>query len=205
MRGRGTRRRVRARTRDLERALSSEDKAAAWQTAVDLLPRGDRTRHASWVRPLLAIARHSPSAQARELAVYALSFLIDDRAWWTLLDIACDRQSPAVVRGQALEGLAYLFSMPLGLRRRRNRKTVSALMALLGDAEAPVRFWAIFALGQGRVRAALPRLETIAASDDDGVVPDLWSVREEASDAATYLKTGEWPDREQRFSTQPRS
>ena len=188
MRGRGTRRRVRARTRELGRVLAVE-KGPETKVSLTIIGRHDL------LRPLLAIVRHSPSRLARQQAAYAIAFLIDRRAWLPQLNIARDRTQTSIVRGLALEGLAYLMDVPPRLRRRGFRKTVSALMEFLEDEDPNVRFWAIFALGQGRVLEALPRLEALAASDD-AVPPGLWRVGDEASDAIAYLKTGVWPDRE---------
>ena len=151
------------------------------------------------IRPLIQIMLDpSRSVGQRQSAAYALSFtwsgLADARymtsigeAFVTILQKK--HESPGL-RGQVAEGLAYLHGpctgAPRDRRRRSYRESGQILITALGDSAAEVRFWAVFALGSMRYRAALPILRKLAKTDN-GRFGDWGPVCEEAADAVARI------------------
>lgn len=152
------------------------------------------------IRPLtLLVLDSSRSARQRQAAAYALSFtwsgLADARymsaigaAFVTILQ---NQEETPGLRGQAAEGLAYLFGPCAGARHDRHgrayRRAGQILVAALGDPAAEVRFWAAFALGAMRYRAALPVLRKLARTDKE-MFSNWWTVGKEATDAVDLIK-----------------
>ena len=152
------------------------------------------------IRPLTSLMLDSSrSARQRQAAAYALSF-----TWSGLAD---ERYMPAVgealvmvlqnpdetpgLRGQAAEGLAYLFGPCAGARHDRRqrgyRDAGQVLVNVLTDPSAEVRFWSAFALGSMRYRAALPALQKLARTDKE-MFSNWWTVGEEAADAVDTIQ-----------------
>ena len=152
------------------------------------------------IRPLILLMLDaSRSARQRQAAAYGLSF-----TWSGLAD---PRHMPAVgdafvtvvqkqdetpgLRGQAAEGLAYLFGPCAGARHDRSqlayRKAGQELVTALSDPSAEVRFWSAFALGSMRYQAALPALQKIARTDKE-MFSNWWTVGQEAADAVDAIK-----------------
>ena len=77
------------------------------------------------------------------------------------------------------------------------RRARRVALAALDDPDDEVRFFAIYAVGQMGLTAALPKLKRMARSDK-GSCLSLWTVAEEAQDVISHLTTGWWPDREPR-------
>jgi len=134
------------------------------------------------VKPLLIALRKGSTAEHRADAAYALGHIGDARAVEPLLRSLADPEEDARVRGQAAESLANL--------RARGPAVYAALISVLADASAEVRFWAAFALGEianSREQEAIRALEHLAATDT-AVVPGWWSVSREAEAALVQIK-----------------
>src|SRR5207248_822662 len=99
-------------------------------------------------------------------------------------------ESPTV-RAQALEGLG--IQQPTKRHGLWN-KVESAIKNGLVDKSVEVRFWACYAAGQLRMRAALPQLHELA-SKDTSIYPNWWRVSEEAADAIEWIHGRGTPDR----------
>ena len=152
------------------------------------------------IRPLtLLMLDPSRSARQRQAAAYALSFtwsgLADARYMNAIGDafvtIFQNQDETSGLRGQAAEGLAYLFGPCAGARHDRRgrayRQAGQILVAALGDPAAEVRFWSAFALGSMRYQAALPVLRKLARTDKE-MFSNWWTVGKEAADAVDLIK-----------------
>ena len=152
------------------------------------------------IRPLTRLMLDSSrSARQRQSAAYALSFT------WTgfadvrfmeeigeaLVRVVQNQEESADLRGQAAEGLAYLFGPCAGARHDRRQRAYRVagekLVIALSDPSAEVRFWSAFALGSMRYRAALPVLQKLARTDKE-MFGNWWTVGEEAADAVDSIK-----------------
>lgn len=164
-------------------------------------------------RAARAFVRHlesDPDPWVREKAAHGLGFLFNrryfDLAFEPLLAALEKEHECPQVRAQAAEGLGNIIWCS-DYRTGRYRRAQAALIRTLEDPAPEVHFWAAFALGTIRSRAALPKLRQLVASDNaflamwwkeaaEGTIRIGWTVGEEASDAVTCIRTGEWPDRE---------
>jgi len=165
------------------------------------------------LRAARALVRHlagDPDPWVREKAAHGLGFLFDSRfvdmAFEPLLSALEKRDEVPTVRAQAAESLGNLLNCS-DRRTRRYRRAEAALIEVLEDAATEIRFWAAFALGVMRSRAALPRLRRLADADEafhamgwdanrEGRPGIGWTVGEEARDAISCILTGAWPERE---------
>lgn len=127
----------------------------------------------------------------REAAALALATMKDERALAPLLEAAAKKDEHADVRAQALEGVGIQLS---GADRRTQqfKQAAAGVAELLEDAGAQVRFWACYALGAMRAKAALPALRQ-HVREDNAVCPGWWTVREQARDAIVAIESGRWP------------
>ncbi|MHB2017746.1 MAG: HEAT repeat domain-containing protein [Candidatus Xenobia bacterium] len=165
----------------------------AWEAALVLERFQDDRSH----QGLADLLEHHDSSWVRQAAAYALGFRRDPRAQEPLIRVVLNRQEADNVRGQAAEGLAYLGQF-VDPKKKLVWGSIPPLLAVLDDPSATVRFWACFALGQlaerraGRARvrgyrdlmAALQRV----AREDHTVLPNWWSVGEEAADALAFIE-----------------
>lgn len=136
-------------------------------------------------RALKRLALEHPDPLVRYNAIYCLQSHPHARAALeTLLDVAENQQEYPEIRGQALENVGSA----LMLEGHKRHSLVQRIIGLLGDPEADVRFWAIYALWQMRARIAIPILERM--TDDLGKPHRFWTVGEEASDALGELRDG---------------
>jgi hypothetical protein len=99
------------------------------------------------------------------------------------------RETPAV-RGQAAEGLAYMFHK-VQAGSPRFEAGVRALLDGLKDASAEVRYCAVHALGATRQHRFIPILEVML--EDKTPVPG-W-VGSVADEAARAIESITWPRR----------
>lgn len=175
---------------ELLKLLSSADEEERWEAAKALTQRGKRA-----LRGCVRIVNQHNSHPGRLQAVYTVSSLFDLESLDFLLGLLADRSEEPEIRAQAAEGLGNLCHF-MDRRLRVYHRASSALRKALGDKHAEVRFWAAFALGCMREKNALALLDTLAASDQE-LCPGWWSVAQEAADVALYIRTGEWPDRDQ--------
>jgi HEAT repeat protein len=129
------------------------------------------------VRPLIQALRDGSAPDERAWAAYALGLIRDERACAPLLEAFRNTEEDPKVRGDAAEALAYLFAY----------EAVPALREALAQSSVPVRFWAMFALGQLAGPDVIPDLERIAATDD-AIMPGYWSLRKEALDMIESIR-----------------
>jgi HEAT repeat protein len=129
------------------------------------------------VPDLIAALQADADAVARVSAAYALGQLDDPRAVDPLLAKLADTGEEPRVRGFVAEALIFY----------REQRVVAALIAVLSDPSAEVRFWAAFALGELKDPAALGALERLAQTDD-AAVPRWGSVRDEAAAAIETIR-----------------
>lgn len=130
------------------------------------------------VQPLISILLKSDNPDKRISAAYALGILGDKRAYEPLIQTLINSREEPKVRGYSAEALAYL----------RDNKASSALIAMLTDASAVVRFWSAFALGELKEQQAVPALARLVA-DDQTVLPNWGVVSEEAAKAIDKIKS----------------
>ena len=167
-------------------------------------------------RAARAFVRHlagDPDPWVREQAAHGLGFLFDsrfdDQAFGPLLSTLENSDEVPAVRAQAAESLGNIFSCS-DRRTRRYKRAQAAVIEVLAEPAAEIRFWAAFALGVMRSRTALSRLRQLAESDKafhamwwdvnkEGSPGIGWTVGEEASDAITCILTGAWPERERQM------
>ena len=136
---------------------------------------------------LLRVLSRTDDPQRRWAALYALTWLMDQRAFPALLGLFQARDEPARLRAQATEALTYLLGdMPPG--DVRWRAACEAFLIGLEDADVDVRFWCVYALGTMRARAALPKLRELAAHDQSTLPTSGSSIRDEAADAVRVIE-----------------
>jgi len=115
----------------------------------------------------------------RVAAAYALGQIGSEVAVTALTSVLNDRSASADIRGHCAEALGNL----------RAPSAFSTLIDTLRDDEAAVRFWSAYALGElGDERAASALKEL--AERDPGHVEGLGTVREEAREALSMLRSG---------------
>jgi HEAT repeat protein len=148
-------------------------------------------------RALARMLREHPDPAFREAAAYGFWELGDERAQPLLVAALCDPTEDPRVRGQAAETLGCITG---DARTRRYKEAVQVLVDALSDASPTVRFWAAFALGGLRARAAVPALQQLATTDE-AVCPGWWRVADEAADALAVIVGGPPPPDRHRVAT----
>jgi HEAT repeat protein len=199
---------MRRRSKRLDLLLSTVDVASgeARRAAIETIHRecwvsvwglGGRARVArrqlDGLFARLVSALETDDAEAvRYEAAYILSHWWEGRAARVLVRALRRTSEAARVRGQAAEGIGDLLGSD---DRSRNREqAIAALSTALADSAAEVRFWAVRALGIMKVTELRSKLASLAR-EDSAHCPQMWTVKEEAMDALTYMETGTWPDR----------
>lgn len=140
-----------------------------------------------------AALRRDDAPEVRYEAAYALSHWYEPRAAKALLDALSDPRESARLRGQCAEGLGLVLECAPARARAVRARAVAALLRAVQDADAELRFWSVYALGNLRAREARATLERLAA-EDRAVCPNMWRVGEEAADALQFWDTGVWPE-----------
>jgi HEAT repeat protein len=125
---------------------------------------------------LIRLLRTDPDREIRRMAAYALGNIGSPRANAALRRVLRDRTEVGVVRGMAAEHLVF------------ERSAVRDLIAGLRDAAQEVRFWSAYALGEGRVKSAVPALRQLRR--DRARVRGWWSVAREARWAIATIEAG---------------
>ena len=120
--------------------------------------------------------RTHPNRDDRYHAAYALGSFDSVRATQALREVVRDRNQHGEVRGRAAEALVY------------QRSAIPDLIAGLRDSAPEVRFWSAYALGEGRVRRALPALRRL--TKDRSRVRRWWSIAREARWAIATIEGG---------------
>jgi HEAT repeat protein len=123
------------------------------------------------------LSRSDDDLWVRKIAAQSLGSQGDPRGNEYLLNLAVDTSLPDDLRGDVVEALAFV----------RDTRTVPTLLRLIKDPSPQVRFWAIYALGQGGGVEVLPALEEVVASDD-GEMPPWGALRTEAQGSIVCIK-----------------
>jgi HEAT repeat protein len=126
---------------------------------------------------LIKLLRTDRYAETRRMAAYALGLIGSPRAIRALREALANTTEAGAVRGMAAEHLVH------------ENSAIPDLMTGLRDASREVRFWSAYALGEGRVNAALPALHNLAARDRSRV-RGWWSVAREARWAIATIEGG---------------
>lgn len=116
----------------------------------------------------------------KEAATYAISWIENkSSALAVLISILSTTQNHEVVRGQAAEGIGIINPS----RKYKMRMAAEEiLLKSLKDSSPIVRFWSCYAVGELKMKSALPILQELK-NGDNGVCPGWWYVSEEAEDA----------------------
>ncbi|MFP2905711.1 HEAT repeat domain-containing protein [Pyxidicoccus sp. 3LFB2] len=137
----------------------------------------------SMLVPLLESERR---AETRHAVLYALSWHADLGLRELMVRILTDRQETPRVRGQAAEGLAYMFGY-MDKRSPEFEGAVQALLDSLKDPSPEVRYCALFALGATRHPPLIPALQELLA-DKTPVEGWAGTVSDEAARAIERLE-----------------
>lgn len=116
----------------------------------------------SATRPLLKILRNSPSWQSRMFAAATLMELGDKWAVLPLIAVAENVAEDQRVRDEAAEALSVFV-------RKQPDRVIPALLRLVDDASAWVRWSVAFSLGHASDARAVPALERL--SRDATILP----------------------------------
>jgi HEAT repeat protein len=136
----------------------------------------------------------------RHAAAYALGWIDPGpEAGHVVQDLTAvliDLDAPPSLRADVAESLAILQAFVASTRVTPTicRDAERALIASLADRHAVVRFWAAYAVGTLRCKAAIPALRRLARRDH-AEVPGWWRISLEARDALVAIRRGNWPDR----------
>ena len=136
------------------------------------------------INELANIAVNGIEIHNKEAATYALSWIENnDTALDILINLLGSLDSHELVRGQAAEGV--------GIMNRSNKNklrgvTEDILIKSLKDNSPTVRFWSCYAVGQIKLKKALPILNELKTNDHE-VCPNWWYVSEEAEDAIELI------------------
>lgn len=153
----------------LERFMTSEGADEIWDAACGIEHLGDTSRMEA-----ICVALRDANLVRRRAAAHILGWLHGprERVVSSLIDVVSDRAQPAEVRGQAAESLRYIGS----------RRAVPALLAILKDPDAEVRWWATFALGSAFNRFDNQVVSALEMLVDDEAIPEgqRYSVGHEA-------------------------
>jgi hypothetical protein len=124
-------------------------------------------------------------------ATYALSSILNsDKCVRTLIDLLATPKNHEEVRGHAAEGIGML---PIPNKQLR-RKVENVLIRGLNDPSPVVRFWSCYAVGQKKIKKAIPILENLVNIDTD-ICPGWWYISEEAEDAIEWINGRDCKDR----------
>lgn len=169
------------------------DNEEVWQYAGSEL---SHYRNKRTIKPLIKLMFEGKHPLQREMAGYALAWQLPEGEMQLLVinafitTLLNNNESPNV-RGQAAEGLGMLYYADK--RKRAYKLAVPAILQSLKDDEAEVRFWCAYAVGNLRIKEAIPLLKKLVK--DKRMVRGFWTVGEEASDVIEAIETGIWPDR----------
>jgi HEAT repeat protein len=119
-------------------------------------------RSKSATRPLLKILRNSPSWQSRMFAAATLMELRDKRAVLPLIAVAENVAEDERVRDEAAEALSVFV-------RKQPDRVIPALLRLIDDGSAWVRWSVAFSLGHASDARVVPALERL--SRDETILP----------------------------------
>jgi HEAT repeat protein len=125
---------------------------------------------------LIKVLRTHPNREDRMLAAFALGLFRSRRAVAALREALTDSREDPMVRGTSAEALVF------------KKEAIVDLVSALRDGSREVRFWSAYALGEGRVKKALPELRRL--TEDRSRVRGWWSVAREARWAIATIEAG---------------
>jgi HEAT repeat protein len=133
---------------------------------------------------LARITKNGNELHNMEAATYALSWIENGNSSLSILINLLE--TPDIhesVRGQAAEGIGIINPS----RRNKNRQLAeTTLIENLGNPSPTVRFWSCYAVGQMKLKNALPILKELKKNDHI-ICPNWWYVSEEAADAIEWI------------------
>ncbi|ABF86579.1 PBS lyase HEAT repeat-like domain protein [Myxococcus xanthus DK 1622] len=134
---------------------------------------------------LLELLKVENRAEPRQGILHALSWHGDLRTWGLMVRILADDNEDPKVRGQAAEGLAYMFDL-VKADSPEFELAVKTLLEALSDPSLEVRYNAIFAIGATKHPPLIPALEALLG--DSTPVPG-WgdTIGRKAADAIEWL------------------
>lgn len=109
---------------------------------------------------LLELLKVEDRAEPRQGLLYALSWHGDLRTWGLMVRILADARETPKVRGQAAEGLAYMFDL-VGAESPEFQLAAKTPLQALSDPSLEVRYNAIFAIGATKHPPLIPALEAL--------------------------------------------
>jgi HEAT repeat protein len=113
---------------------------------------------------LVQLLESEARPENRQGILYALSWHADLRTWDLMVRVFSDALENPKVRGQAAEGLAYMFS-DIGLDSKEFEAGVKALIGGLDDPSPEVRYCAVHALGTTGHLPLIPVLQGMLADE----------------------------------------
>jgi HEAT repeat protein len=152
----------------------SNDRAVRVAAAGALSTLGGVRARRALERALLADA----DPEVRMQAATSLGVLADPASVPSLLTALNSASEDVEVRSAAAEALGYVA----------DPTAVPDLLALLDNRDVRLRFWTTFALGHFADRRLLKRLNRVEG-EDEGILPGVGSVKEEARQAAKQIET----------------
>lgn len=126
---------------------------------------------------LVSIVREDDDESIRNLAIFVLGLIGDERTVGLLINLLNDSSETAGIRGHVAEALASIGSS----------EAVGPLIAALEDPAVEVRFWAVYALGQLGDKHALPALKHLETTDKT-ILPGWGTIQEEAAEAIKMIE-----------------
>ena len=154
------------------------DAGTVWEAA-KALARLDEKRVAI---TLVRVLERGGAAQ-QAAAAWTLGWLGVPATIPALRASALNPQANTDVRAHAIEALGVMHAVGV----RQVHETVADLIGLLASESPDLRYWAAYSLGQIGDAASIPALERVA-SNDDGVLDNGCSVRQEARDALDAIR-----------------
>ena len=146
----------------------------------------------SEIKQLSSAVANGVNIYNKEAATYALSWIENrSQALAILIDILSTSKNHERVRGQAAEGIGLIRpSRKFKLRMVAEK----ILLDTLNDPSPIIRFWSCYAVGELKMKEALPILKELQEKDSE-FCPGWWYISEEAEDAVAKINNRKWKDR----------
>lgn len=135
---------------------------------------------------LLELLETADRVETRHAILFALTWHTHLGLWELMLRIFADRQEAPLVRGQAAEGLAYMFHL-VRADSKEFGVAVHALREALKDPSPEVRYCAVHALGATRHPPLIPVLKEML-EDQTPVEGWVGTVGDEAARAIEWIE-----------------
>lgn len=154
---------------------------------------------------LARVAFNGNEVHNMESATYALSWVENgESALSILINLLSTSNIHESVRGQAAEGIGIIKP---SYKNSHRQLAESTLLSCLNDPSTVVRFWSCYAVGQLKMKKALPILQKLKSNDHE-ICPNWWHISEEAEDAIEWINGRDGKDRtpvNQRKTTEPQA